>query len=159
MDDSRVVTAEDILQLDRISPGRHLVIGGGLVGLETAEYLAERGADVTVVEMLDQVGAGLGPMRLSLMLNRLMKAGVNMLTRARVISVRDGWLEADMAGHMLRLGPYEAVVVAAGYRCNPVPAPPPGDEGRVRTIGDACLPRSIDEAIQEGFDAALNIGS
>ncbi|MDP1992136.1 MAG: FAD-dependent oxidoreductase [Syntrophales bacterium] len=158
MSDSRVVTAENILQRERIRPGRYLVIGGGLVGLETAEYLAERGADVTVVEMLDQVGAGLGPMRLKLMLDRLIKAGVNLLTKTRVIAVLDGSLQVETGCREYRLGPCEAVVVASGYRCNPIPAPTFGEGVKVRVIGDACQARSIVEAIGEGLDAAMNIG-
>lgn len=159
MSDSRVVTAETILQRDRIRPGRYLVVGGGLVGLETAEYLAERGAEVTVVEMLDQVGAELGPIRLKLMLDRLIKAGVNLLTKTRVTAVRDGSLRVETGGREHTLGPCEAVVVAAGYRCNPIPAPAFGEGVKVQVIGDACRARSIVEAIGEGLDAAMNIGN
>lgn len=161
MSDSRVVTAESILQCDRIRSGRYLVVGGGLVGLETAEYLAERGAEVTVVEMLDQVGAGLGPIRLKLMLDRLIKAGVNLLVKTRVIAVRDGSLRVEAGGRERTLGPCEAVVVAAGYRGNPIPLPTLtfGEGVKVQVIGDACRARSIVEAIGEGLDAALNIGS
>ncbi len=159
MDDSRVVTAEKVLQMDSIRPGRYLVIGGGLVGLETAEYLAERNAEVTVLEMLDQMGSGLGPMRLALMMNRLIKAGVNMIVKARVISVRDGWVDVDLAGREVRLGPYEAVVAAVGYRCNPLRDPVPSAGKRVRIVGDANRPRTIFEAIQEGFEAGMGIGS
>jgi len=159
MSDNRVVTAESILQQDRIRPGRYLVIGGGLVGLETAEYLAERGAEVTVVEMLDQVGAGLGPIRLKLMLDRLIKAGVNLLTKTRVIAVRDGSLRVETDGREHTLGPCEAVVVAAGYHCNPIPSPAFGEGVKVQVIGDARQARSIVEAIGEGLDAAMNIGN
>jgi len=158
MSDSRVVTAESVLQWDRIRPGRYLVVGGGLVGLETAEYLAERGGEVTVVEMLDQVGAGLGPIRLKLMLDRLIKAGVNLLVKTRVIAVRDGSLRVETGGREHTLGPCEAVVVAAGYRCNPIPSPIFGKSVKVQVIGDACRARSIVEAIQEGLAAAINIG-
>ena len=159
MSDSRVVAAESILQRDTIHPGRYLVVGGGLVGLETAEYLAERGAEVTVVEMLDQVGAGLGPMRLKLMLDRLIKAGVNLLVKTRVIAVLDGSLRVETGGKEHTLGPCEAVVVAAGYRCNPVLATVIGEGVKVQVIGDACRARSIVEAIGEGLDAAMNIGN
>jgi NADPH-dependent 2,4-dienoyl-CoA reductase/sulfur reductase-like enzyme len=158
MSDSRVVAAEEILQQDRIHPGRYLVVGGGLVGLETAEYLARRGAEVTVVEMLDQMGAGLGPIRLKLMLDRLIKAGVNLLSKTRVIAVTDGSLRVETGGREHTLGPCEAVVVAAGYRCNPTPSPDFGEGVNVQVIGDARQARSIVEAIQEGLDAAMNIG-
>ena len=155
--DSRVVTAESVLRLDEIAPGRYLVFGGGLVGLETAEYLADHGADVTVAEMLDELGAGLGPMRLKLVLDRLGKAGVNMLTGARVMSVQDGHVRLEMAGGEIALGPYRFVVLAAGYRPARATSPAAWDGVKVRVIGDARTPRSIREAITEGLDAALDM--
>jgi len=57
------------------------------------------------------------------------------------------------------LGPCEAVVVAAGYCCNPIPSPAFGEGVKVQVIGDACRARSIVEAIGEGLDAAMNIGN
>jgi 2,4-dienoyl-CoA reductase-like NADH-dependent reductase (Old Yellow Enzyme family)/thioredoxin reductase len=155
--DSRVVTAESVLLLDEIAPGRYLVLGGGLVGLETAEYLADHGAAVTVAEMLDHVGAGLGPIRLKLVLDRLGKAGVNILTGARVISVQDGHVRLEMAGGEITLGPYRFVVLAAGYLPDPALAPTAWNGVKVRVIGDAHSPRSIREAIAEGLDAALDL--
>ena len=89
-DDKITVVAEAILLKGKITPGRYLVIGGGSVGLETAEYLAERGAAVCVVEMLAKIGKGLGPMSLSLMRDRLTKAGIPLLTKTRVLSIREG---------------------------------------------------------------------
>ena len=131
-EDNRVVTAESILRLDEIAPGRYLVVGGGLVGLETAEYLADHGADVTVAEMLDNAGAGLGPIRLMLVLDRLAKAGVNILTGARVTSVQDGLVRLEMAGGEITLGPYRFVVLAA----DTVPTPPgAGGSGRSQGAG------------------------
>jgi 2,4-dienoyl-CoA reductase-like NADH-dependent reductase (Old Yellow Enzyme family)/thioredoxin reductase len=153
--DERVVTAESILRRDGIAPGRYLVIGGGLVGLETAEYLAGHGAGVTVAEMLDTVGSGLGPMRLKLLLERLSRAGVNILTGARVTSVQDGHVRLDMGGGEIALGPYRLVVLAAGYRPDPVSTQAAGAGVTVRVIGDARTPRSIREAITEGLDAAM----
>jgi hypothetical protein len=65
----------------------------------------------------------------------------------------------ETGGKEHTLGPCEAVVVATGYRCNPIPAPSFGKGAKVQIVGDAIQPRSIYEAIQEGFDAAVNIGS
>lgn len=158
MSDGGMIAAEEILQCGEVRPGRYLVVGGGLVGLETAEYLACRGCEVTVVEMLDQVGAGLGPLRLKLMLDRMVKAGINLLTRTKVIAVEDRSLRVETAGRQYSLGPCEAVVVAAGYRGNPIPEAAFGKAIKVQVIGDARKARSIVEAVGEGLDAALNIG-
>jgi 2,4-dienoyl-CoA reductase-like NADH-dependent reductase (Old Yellow Enzyme family)/thioredoxin reductase len=159
MEDNRVIAAESILQCEKILPGRYVVVGGGLVGLETAEYLAQRGAEVTVVEMLEQVGAGLGPLRLKLMLDRLIKAGINLLTKTEVIAFGESSLRVATAGREYTLGPCQAVVVATGYHCNPVPAPASGMVVKAQVIGDAFQARSLVEAIHEGLDAALKIGN
>jgi pyruvate/2-oxoglutarate dehydrogenase complex dihydrolipoamide dehydrogenase (E3) component len=153
------VAAETLLACDTIPPGRYLVVGGGLVGLETAEYLAERGAEVTVVEMLDQVGAGLGPVRLKLLTDRLVKAGINLLTKTRVVALGERSLRVETGGREYSLGPCQAVVLATGYRCHPVSLPAPGAGIPVQVIGDASRARSLVEAMAEGLDAALNIGS
>ena len=158
MSDSRVVTAENILQCDRIRPGRYLVVGGGLVGLETAEYLAERGAEVTVVEMLDQMGAGLGPIRLKLMLDRLIKAGVNLLTKTRVIAVQGRLAPGGNGRQGAYAGPLRGGGGGRGLPLQPDSSAAFGEGVKVQVIGDACRARSIVEAIGEGLDAALNIG-
>ena len=49
----------DLLGKKKVS-GRCAVIGGGLVGTETAEYLLEQGCTVSIVEMLDKVAIGVG---------------------------------------------------------------------------------------------------
>lgn len=50
-----VVSAWDVLAKKAVVFGKAVVIGGGLVGVETAEYLAHLGCEVTIVEMLDQI--------------------------------------------------------------------------------------------------------
>lgn len=156
-DDSSVVMAEEILRQRRIEAGRYMVIGGGLVGLETAEHLCHAGADVTVIEMLDELGSGLSPMRLKLILDRLIKSGVNLLTKARVISIQDRMARIELPSGVITMGPYDSVVVATGYESERALAEALGNEIPVKIIGDAREPRSIREAISEGLDCGLDI--
>ncbi|MCB6603612.1 NAD-binding protein, partial [Erysipelatoclostridium ramosum] len=58
-----VYNSHDILNGKATASGHVAVIGGGLVGVETAEYLSEQGAAVTVIEMLDGVAKDLGALR------------------------------------------------------------------------------------------------
>ena len=58
MDRACVCDAWDVLSGKTEVYGRTAVIGGGMVGCETAEYLAERGCSVSVIEMLDKIAAG-----------------------------------------------------------------------------------------------------
>ena len=56
-DSSNVVSAWDVLAGCEVS-GACAVLGGGLVGTETAEFLAQKGLKVSIVEMLDQIATG-----------------------------------------------------------------------------------------------------
>jgi 2,4-dienoyl-CoA reductase-like NADH-dependent reductase (Old Yellow Enzyme family)/thioredoxin reductase len=157
-DGSRILMADDILRSDSIAAERYLVIGGGIVGLETADFLAERRADVTVVEMLPDMGAGLAPKRLKLVLDRLTKMGVNLITKTRVLSVQGCMTRVAVGSRETELGPFDLIVVAVGYRSDERLAEALEGKVRVRVIGDARRPRSICEAITEGYEAALALG-
>ena len=95
--------------------GTVAVLGGGLVGLEVAEYLAERDVPVTVVEMLDEVGSGLGDLRKICVLEALAAEGVEQLTGTTVTAVRSGSIVVEQGG-LTREVPCDTVVLALGSR-------------------------------------------
>ncbi|SNX53503.1 NAD(P)/FAD-dependent oxidoreductase [Thermoanaerobacterium sp. RBIITD] len=64
------------------------IIGGGLTGLETAEYLATVGKSITIIELLDDVGKDIYPMIKKILLERLKKYGVNIITDAKVDKIK-----------------------------------------------------------------------
>ncbi|MEX0973892.1 MAG: FAD-dependent oxidoreductase [Bacillota bacterium] len=84
-----VVMSWDVLAGEAPVGNRVAVIGGGLVGCETAEYLAERGHQVTIVEMLPKIAADVGPLVGALLLDRLAKYDVQIVTGAKLSSIRD----------------------------------------------------------------------
>jgi dihydrolipoamide dehydrogenase len=59
-DDPRLMDSTDALALDEI-PGRMLVVGGGIIGLELASVFSALGTKITVVELLDQLMTGADP--------------------------------------------------------------------------------------------------
>lgn len=153
-----IVTAEALLNDGNAAPGRYLVIGGGMVGLETADHLCTRpGVDVTVVEMCAEFGAGVAPIRLKLVLDRLVKAGANLLGRARVLSVSGPWVDLELPPGRITLGPFKTVVLATGYRSGTSLAGPSRDDRRLTVIGDAGRPGTITEAVTDGFNVALDL--
>jgi len=92
-----VTNSHDVL-LGKVEPsGNIVVIGGGLVGLEVAESLAEKENQVTVVEMLDEVGKDLGQLRKICVMENLYALGVNTIVNAKCTEIKeDGILvEAD----------------------------------------------------------------
>lgn len=151
-----VVAAEEVL-LDRAAVGQKVVVmGGAMVGCETAHLLAEKGKSVTIVEMLEMIGAGLGPAR-AMLLRRLDELGVERLPGAKgeeitgdgLVITRDGKSELLKA---------DTIVLAVGYQ--PDRALYQGLMGKVfelYLIGDSRLPRDILGAIHEGYKVGLKI--
>ena len=153
-----VVTAEDLLRQGNVGPGRYLVVGGGLVGLETAAYLSEHGVSVTLVEMTETLGQGMSPVRLMLLIDRLIKTGNNIITQATVLSMKKGMVQLEVPTRRITLGPYETVVLATGYGSDQSLAQAIGQETPLKVIGDARQPRTIYEAVEEGFECGLEVG-
>jgi 2,4-dienoyl-CoA reductase-like NADH-dependent reductase (Old Yellow Enzyme family)/thioredoxin reductase len=110
-----VVTALDVL-CERVSVSDNVVIiGGGMIGAETAEYLADRGKNVTIVEMLKSVATDIGPSSRWGFLSRLKKK-VNILTLTTVIEVKEGAVVVcDKDGNQREIYA-DSVVLAAGLR-------------------------------------------
>ncbi len=90
-------TPEEALGQNRPMGKKILVIGGGMVGCEVAEYLAARGKRVTIVEKLPEIAPGMDGSTRRLLLERLDRLSVRMITEAEVLS-----LEGDVA--VLRQG-------------------------------------------------------
>jgi 2,4-dienoyl-CoA reductase-like NADH-dependent reductase (Old Yellow Enzyme family)/thioredoxin reductase len=153
-----VTTAEDLLQQGDVRPGRYLIVGGGLVGLETAVFLTEQEFNVTVVEMLKTLGQGLSPIRVMLLTDRLIKAGSNIITEAKVLSIEKKMVQLEVPTGKITLGPFEAIVLATGYESNQNLAKTIDRKTSLKVIGDARQPRTIYEAITEGFECALELG-
>ena len=100
-DDGKVYTAAQVLTGERDCGDETVVIGGGLVGCETALWLAQHGKKVTIVEALDKLLAVNGPLCHANkdMLERLVPYhGVETVTSARVTGYAEGVLTAVCGG-------------------------------------------------------------
>ena len=154
----RVVLCEDLLRSGQVlKGGKYVVVGGGAGGLEAAEFLGERGAEVTLIEMMENVGKGLHATRLHLTLERLDKMNAKIMTKTRLESVDGGLVHALAEAGPIALGPFDHIVMAVGYRSEKGPAQALDGKVPVTVVGDALQPRSIYEAVKEGFDAACNL--
>ena len=85
---SNVVSSWDVLNGLDVT-GKVVVLGGGLVGAETAEYLANKGLDVTIVEMMDKIAAQESETVLPLMQEDFAKHDVKQLVNTRVSEIKD----------------------------------------------------------------------
>ena len=154
------LTGEDVLLGKKEIGHNVLVIGGGMVGLECAEFLVEKGHEITIVEMLEDVARDMDPISKKLTLAKLNSSGVKILTDTKVsrfegkmtFIVKTGKVEEEL------LGEFDSVVVSVGT--SPVNDMAEALENKgfeVKVIGDAQKPRQVYDAIREGFDCAIGI--
>mgnify|MGYP000358091565 CR=1 FL=1 len=115
IENQSVVTALDILR-ETVSIGENVVvIGGGMIGVETAEYLAMQGKKVTVVEMLKSVANDVGPTTRWGLLDRLHKV-VRIMTLTKVIEVKENAVVVVDQDNNQKKIHADTIVVAAGLK-------------------------------------------
>ena len=154
-----VCDSHDVLSQVAFPTGRVVVIGGGLVGLEVAEYMAGRADSITVLEMLDAVGEDIGQIRRISVLEQLGAAGVNMIAGARCEEITPSAVVYTKDGETHEI-PYDAVVIAIGASSRPTaPLVERAAELGIPSyvVGDALQARRAIQAIKEATDVALAI--
>jgi 2,4-dienoyl-CoA reductase-like NADH-dependent reductase (Old Yellow Enzyme family)/thioredoxin reductase len=153
IDRENVFAAHDILAKKAEPIGNKLaVLGGGLVGCETAEFLAAQGKGVTIVEPTDKFAADVGVFRKPFLMEGLSKGGVKILTSMKIMEIREeGIIAQDKEGRRKNIGAYDTIVLALGSRSvNAFSEQTRGMRPGWYVIGDALEPRTGLEAIAEG---------
>jgi len=149
-----VISAEKVLMGECELGEKVVVIGGGSVGVETAEYLEEQHKSVTIIEMADAILADLSMLLKGSLLARVSSSNMSVLTGQRVLEIKENAVVTDQQ----TVDSVDNVVLAVGYRAN---NPLIGDlekEGfAYKVTGDAVKPRKIYQAVKEGFEAAYSI--
>lgn len=137
---------------------RIVIIGGELVGLELAEYLAHRGREVTVIEQGSRFGAGLYLVRRLRLLEELREAGVALVNNADNLSIEEGAVQyRNYRGQTRHLGA-DHVVVAQGAEGNTDLAERLQGSGlSVHTVGDCTGVTYIEGAMHDAARVAAAI--
>lgn len=154
-DGVEAVLAQDIL-LGRVLAGKKcVVIGGGLVGLETAEYLLSQNREVSVIEMGGKVGGDQHEGALFFCLQNLKEGNVDIHTNTKVEKLtKDGAICTTSEGEKVFAG-YDMVVYAVGTKAyNPLQSELEGKVPELHVIGDAKEARRILYAIHEAAMAS-----
>ena len=159
------MTADDVLA-GRAFPGRKIVIiGGGSVGCETADYLAPlindlfpRNRDVTILEMANGVMMNeSGPGR-SLLVRRMMEKGVKIITSAKVDSVTETEINYTQDDVTHTIKDADTLIFAAGYKKNPAVEEMLKESGlNYHMIGDAHEIGNIKTAITEAYNLTKDL--
>jgi len=187
VDKPHVVSAWDILSGHFFEVGKNVVIvGGNATGCETAHYIASlrspdpetctflmyhhaesiefvkkilyhSGRTISVIDMVERMAANVGPTSRWPLIKSLKLMGVGLHTKTRLLEIFDDSVSVETEGKKWTILA-DTVVLAMGVR--PVYDLILGiEKGNIEviTIGDAKEPRRINEAIREGFEAALKI--
>ncbi|MFH0976789.1 MAG: NAD(P)/FAD-dependent oxidoreductase [Spirochaetota bacterium] len=151
IEQSNVYTAVEILNGAAETGGTAVVIGGGMVGLETAEYLADMGKKVTVVEM-DKIAPDIGPTTRSSFISRIRRK-IAILSSTRVIEIRkNGVLVLDREKKEREI-PADSVVFATGMKSVRDLVNGVAIKGLEYYLAGSCRePGMIDDAIKDGFN-------
>ena len=159
-DDEHVYTASEVLLQEKDAGKQTVIVGGGLVGCETALHLARQGRKVTIVEALPKVMAVNGPLCHSNkdMLEALLPFnGIDILCSAKVTEYEHGKLSVETDDGVKEL-PCDSVILAVGYK----------EENRlyhelefevpeIYLLGDAKRVNNIMYAIWDAFEVANHL--
>lgn len=115
-DAAHVYQSHDVLNGIVKPSGRCVVIGGGLVGVETAEYLKDAGCNnITIVEMLDEVAKDLGSLRKICVMESLYMNQINSIVNAKVIAIHPNEVIIEKEGKEESV-PCDSVIMAVGSK-------------------------------------------
>ena len=159
IDSVNVADAWKVLSGEQQVYGTVAVIGGGMVGCETAEYLAARGCKVSVIEMMDKIAAGESTTILPTLLENYKTYGVEQYPSHKVKEFRmDAVVCENKDGAEVTI-PCDYIVLAMGARSNEFDAAALEAAGiPVYSIGDAAgKAADISNAIRTGYDTACQL--
>ena len=146
---AKVALAEDVLQNKVILGSKIVVIGGGMVGCETADWIAQNGKQVVIVEQLAQVASDVESRTRKMLLARLESHNVEIICNAKAESFGKDKIVCSQLGVQFEIEGVDNIVLALGYRANGVMPQTPS--AKVHRIGDCVEPRKAIAAIHEAF--------
>jgi 2,4-dienoyl-CoA reductase (NADPH2) len=187
IDKPHVVNAWDVLSGLIFDIGKDVVIiGGAATGCETAHFIAamntpdpetctflmyhhaesvefvkdmlhKSGRTITIIDMVERLAANVGATSRWPLMKSLKLMGVNLHTKTKLMEITDDSVIAETEGNRWPI-PADTVVLAMGVTpVNELTKMVQEEDIKVLTIGDAKEPRRINEALKEGFEAALSI--
>lgn len=154
VENSNVVSAWDVLNGKEVT-GKCVILGGGLVGAETAEYLANKGHEVTIVEMMEKIAAQESQTVLPLMMKDFAEHNVQQLTNTKVSSISNNTVKAVNTKDNTEIEiKADTIVAALGSRKNVMDVT--GITKPVHYVGDCSGERTADiaSAIRTAYHTA-----
>lgn len=156
---ANILTAEEVLYGDsEVEPGPVVVCGGGEVGGETAEFIAQTNKDVTILEMKPEILTDMIPETKDELMKRMKKKGVKIFSNATVTGFGQNTVSyQDADGNQITI-PANTVIAAFGYKAhNPLETAANANCKEVYVIGSARKAGNALIATKEGYEIGLKI--
>ncbi len=156
LDNVNVVEAHDVLRGKSKSRGLVIVVGGGFVGCGVAEWLAEKGEKIKIVEMREDIAPDMFLNDKSTMLERWKKLDIETFTKKKVTSITLKGVAMEGDGKTEEIVG-ETVVLAMGAQANQELSDLKSEVAEFYMIGDCVEPRKVINAVYEGTKAGCQI--
>ena len=152
-----VYNSHEVLAGDKEVKGNVVVIGGGLVGCEVAEYAAARGCKVTILEMLPAIASDLGSVRKTCVMESIYGAGIVPVTDIKVKAIEDGKVIGIKDNQEMSFDCDYAIVSigSKSRKTSELEQACYDNEVAYFCVGDAYGPRRALNAVREAFDVAM----
>ena len=155
---ANVVQAGDVLEGKVTTGDRVVVVGGALVGCEIAEFLADQGKKVTVTRRGPEMAAEVGLSNRDFLLNRLVAKGITLLPGIKYLEITlQGLVITTAEGESKTIAADTIVLAAGSVPENKLYEALSGGTAEIHRIGDCVKPRTIRDAIAEGFRIGAQI--
>jgi NADPH-dependent 2,4-dienoyl-CoA reductase/sulfur reductase-like enzyme len=158
MDSPKVVLANNLSDEGTAVGKKVVILGGGLVGCESAVHLAQEGKDVTIVEMMKDVAVDANVRQRPILLDMFAKLHVKVETRMKGVKITDEGLVCTDETGKETLFEADTVVCSVGQHAlrevvnDLLDAAP-----EVVQVGDCIKPQKVTEALYRGYHAGLDI--
>lgn len=160
LEGDHIYTGDSVLH-GSVSVGKKVaVLGGGLIGIETADYLAEQGKQVHVFEMDSDVARSLNESRRYFLMDRVQQNNIQVHTNTKVIEVRLPKIIISNGTSEQTVDGFDSIVVAAGRVANCPPITKWAQdfpEMKILIIGDASGSGLAIDAIYQAAVAAAGL--
>ena len=156
IDKANVVMAIDLLTGKAATGENVVLIGGGLIGVDVAEYLHQRGKKVTLLTRQAQIGTDIGISTRWVTMMRIRESNIKVMTKVSYREIRRDGVLIEREGEEMFI-PADTIVISGGLLPDRELVEALKGKVPLREVGDCIEPRKIKDAVHEGFEAALAI--
>ncbi len=153
-----VTSLEYFYDKKEIRGKRVLILGAGMIGMEAAENLINKGFEVVIAKRGEEVGNDMEPITKKLMMMRLKNTNLKIMTKTKVLKFGSKGVTYKQNGKRETFLPFDTILIATGLKSDESVARfLQSKDKKFSIIGDAKEVQNIFEATKEGYEIAKNI--